>query len=179
MLPLLLRRELPARGAMRVLELAPKACFTRFCETQPGWQYVSSDLASPTAMVRGDLRTMPFAANSFDVIVCMHVLEHIHEDGPSFREIGRLLKPDGIGVICVPLHGYDTQEGAPPSEWLRLYGQEDHVRFYGLDIEKRMQQNGLTVRRIDTRGYFAPAELSRHALVGDDRFLFLVGKAAP
>jgi SAM-dependent methyltransferase len=174
MLPLLLGRELGGDRHASVLELAPKACFTRYCRNQTGWRYISSDLGSPTAMVRGDLRAMPFASSSFDVIVCLHVLEHIREDGPAFREIARMLKPGGLGVICVPLQGETTQEGAPPSQWLQLYGQADHVRYYGMDIVGRMKNAGLTVRCIDTRSYFTPIELQRHALVGDDRYIFFV-----
>lgn len=176
MLPLVLRREVPARPNVRILELAPKACFTEFCLRQPGWTYVSSDLSSPTAMVRGDLRAMPFAAESFDVIVCFHVMEHIADDMPAFAEIGRLLKPDGVAILCVPLRGPLTQEGAPEADWERLYGQADHVRYYGLDIEDRMVAAGLSVHRIDTLEYFSPAQVERHALRGDDRYLFLVRK---
>lgn len=175
MLPLLLRKELAGRTNVRLLELAPKACFTKFCHER-GWRYVSSDLSSPTALVRGDLRRMPFASNTFDVIVCFHVMEHIHEDAPSFSEIARMLAPDGFAVICVPLRGEVTQEGAPQVDWERLYGQDDHVRFYGMDIEQRMERAGLAVQRVDTLSYFTTSELERFALRGDDRYLFLVRK---
>jgi SAM-dependent methyltransferase len=176
MLPLLVPRELRDRP-VRALEMAPKACFTNFCRRQPGWEYVSSDLASPTAMVRGDLRQMPFATDSFDLVVVFHVMEHIIEDGPALREIARMLRPDGLGVICVPLRGLVTEEGAPESEWERVYGQADHVRIYGMDFEDRMRAAGLTVRRVDTLEYFTEQERNRYALHGDDRYLFFVGKA--
>ena len=175
MLPLLLDRELDGRGDIRILELAPKQCFTRLCHAR-GYRYVSSDLSSPTALVRGDLRKMPFASNSFDVIVCFHVMEHIHEDAPSFAEISRMLSPTGVGIICVPLRGETTQEGAPEADWERLYGQNDHVRYYGMDIEQRMERAGLSVRRVDALQYFTATELDRYALRGDDRYLFLVSK---
>jgi SAM-dependent methyltransferase len=175
MLPPLIARELPGRS-LDILELAPKECFTSYCRRQSGWRYVSSDLSSPAAMVLGDLRSMPFKSESFDLIVNFHVMEHIVEDVVAFREIGRLLKRDGLGVICVPIQGATTREGAPESEWERLYGQVDHVRYYGLDIEERMRSAGLVIQRIDTREYFPAAELTRYALRGDDRYLFLVRK---
>ncbi len=173
MLPLVMERELPS-GPLNVLELAPKACFTNYCQEKPGWNYISSDLDSPTAMVHADLRAMPFESARFDVIVCMHVMEHIKEDVLAFSEIGRMLKPKGLGIICVPVRGEVTQEGAAKQDWERLYGQEDHVRYYGLDIEGRMKRAGLDVHRIDALTYFSPDDLSRHALRGDDRYLFLV-----
>jgi SAM-dependent methyltransferase len=164
------------RYGLRLLELAPKPCFTAYCR-RTGWRYTSSDLMSPLAMVRGDLRGMPFATGSFDVIVCFHVMEHIHEDRAAFAELARLLAPGGVAIICVPLRGPTTQEGAPEADWERLYGQADHVRYYGMDIEHRMRASGLTVERIDTLSYFAADEIDRHALRGDDRYLFLAGKA--
>jgi SAM-dependent methyltransferase len=178
MLPLVLERRFAGQRGLRLLELAPKPCFTAYCE-RSGWRYLSSDLSSRHAMVLGDLRRMPFAAGSVDVIICFHVMEHIHDDRTAFAELARLLAPSGVAVVCVPLRGSTTQEGAPESEWERLYGQADHVRYYGMDIEDRMRASGLTVERIDTLRYFAAAELDRHALRGDDRYLFLAGKAAP
>lgn len=175
MLALVVQRELSGRQSVDVLELAPKVCFGDLCRRN-GWNYFSSDLDSPTAMVHGDLRNMPFADNAFDVIACFHVMEHIKDDVPAFAELGRLLKPDGVGIVCVPLRGDVTQEGAPQSEWERLYGQHDHVRYYGMDIEQRMKSAGLASTRIDTLSYFSPAELERYALRGDDRYLFFIRK---
>jgi SAM-dependent methyltransferase len=181
MLPLVLPRVLADRPAgappPRVLELAPTPCFTAYCRRQ-GWRYVSSDLASPRAMVHGDLRCMPLATGAFDVIVCFHVLEHIHEDHAAFPELARMLAPTGTAILCVPLRGDRTQEGAPAADWERLYGQHDHVRYYGADIEDRMRAGGLAVTRLDTRAAFSAAELDRHALRGDDRYLFLARRAA-
>jgi SAM-dependent methyltransferase len=176
MLPLVLERRFAGRTDLRLLELAPKPCFTAYCRRQ-GWRYLSSDLMSPHAMVRGDLRSMPFATGSFDVIVCFHVMEHIHEDLPAFAEIARLLDRGGVAILCVPLRGPVTQEGAPESEWERRYGQADHVRYYGMDIEDRMRASGLAVERLDTLDYFDRAQLDRHALRGDDRYLFLATRA--
>ena len=176
MLPLVIAREVDSSRPQRVLELAPKPCFTEYSKRHPTWSYVSSDLSSPSAMVLADLRKMPFDANSFDLIVCFHVLEHIVEDDLAFSEIRRILSPDGVGILCVPLRGETTQEGAPEADWERLYGQADHVRYYGMDIETRMRAAGLNIRRIDTLSYFKEAELDRHGLRGDDRYLFLVRK---
>lgn len=176
MLAFVLERQLAGREGARVLEIAPKGCVDQLCNRR-GWKYLSSDLDSPHAMVHADLRAMPMADNSFEVIVCFHVMEHIIEDAPAYREIARLLAPDGFGVICVPLGERPTQEGAPKTEWTRLYGQKDHVRVYGMDIVERMTRAGLAVETLDRNAYFSDAEQTRHGLRGDDRFLFVVRKA--
>lgn len=175
-LALVLERELERMDSVLLLELAPKHCLRAFCAAR-GWSYLSSDLEQPDAMVRADLRSMPMSNDSFDAIVCMHVMEHIPDDGPAFAEIGRILKPRGFGVICVPLQGARTQEGALRSDWERLYGQYDHVRLYGMDIVDRMRAAGLAVRTIDTLAHFDDARLTKFGLRGDDRYLFLVQKS--
>jgi SAM-dependent methyltransferase len=177
MLALVLERRLAGRERAALLEIAPKLCVKQLCK-QRGWEYLSSDLNSQYAMVHADLRAMPMQDNSFDVIVCFHVMEHIVDDRPALGEIARLLKADGFGLIFVPLGDGPTREGAPESEWLRLYGQRDHVRIYGMDIVDRMTGAGLAVDVVDTHEYFTDADLTRHGLRGDDRLLFVVRKAA-
>lgn len=175
MLALLLDRELAAKRDAEILEIAPKSCLRPQIERR-GWRYMSADLSDPAAMLHADLRQMPVESDRFDAIVCFHVMEHIADDLPAFREIGRMLKPDGFGVICVPLGGNTTLEGAPKSEWARLYGQHDHVRLYGMDIVERMRVANLSVTTIDSLNYFSSSELDRRGLRGDDRFLFVVRK---
>jgi SAM-dependent methyltransferase len=175
MLALLLDRELASKHDVEVLEIAPKACL-RPHVVRRGWKYLSSDLSDPAAMLHADLRKMPVESDRFDAIACFHVMEHISDDIPAFREIGRMLKSDGFAVICVPLGGSSTLEGAPKSEWARLYGQYDHVRLYGMDIVERMRSANLAVTTIDSLRYFSPSEIDRRGLRGDDRFLFVVRK---
>jgi len=175
MLPAIITREV-SQPKPNVLELAPKACFTNYCRRHHGWSYTSSDLSSPTAMVHADLRKMPFETGTFDLIVIFHVMEHIIEDDVAFREIARMLRPDGLAIICVPIFGDVTQEGAPEADWERVYGQVDHVRVYGFDVEERIRAAGLVPNRIDTLEYFSREEFVRHALGGDDRYLFLARK---
>jgi len=54
-------------------------------------------------LVRGDALDCPFATASFDVVFSSYVAEHF-EDGPQrlFREIHRMLKPDGLLIVTVP-----------------------------------------------------------------------------
>lgn len=177
MLALVLERLLAGRRGAKVLEIAPRLCVGELCK-QRGWDYLSSDLNSAHAMVHADLRAMPMPDDSFDALVCFHVMEHIVDDRPAFSEIARLIRPDGFGLIFVPLGDGPTKEGAPESEWLQQYGQRDHVRIYGMDIVDRMTRSGLTVEVVDTHKYFAETEQVRHGLRGDDRLLFVVRKAA-
>lgn len=45
---------------------------------------------------------LPFGRNSFDVVICLSVLEHIKEDQKVLREISRVLKKNGELILTVP-----------------------------------------------------------------------------
>lgn len=154
--------------------MAPKDCFRSFFQRFPNIHYVSSDLMTPGAMVFSDLTLMGMASESFDFILCMHVMEHISDDQAAFSELRRILTPKGFGLLMVPIRGDETLEipDAKPEDHKRLYGQEDHVRWYGLDIAERMQRVGLNVRILDVFAFFGRKICLRHALYGDDRFFF-------
>lgn len=167
----------PAGGEPTVLlDVATKQCFRDYCEAHPSIRYVSSDLMTQGAMVFSDLTQMGLASGAFDVITCLHVLEHIPADFAAFREIGRLLKPAGFAIIVVPLRGERTDEDpdAPLEERQRRFGQFDHVRYYGMDIVARMKAAGLDVEVIDLFRDLPTSVLQRHGIHGDDRYFFRV-----
>jgi len=114
----------------------------------PGLDYVSADLASPHAMCKIDITSMDLPDNSFDIVLCSHVLEHVPEDRKAMQEIFRILKPGGWGLIQVPISGETTLEDptiTDPRERERLYWQDDHVRLYGMDLKDRLIQAGFVV----------------------------------
>jgi SAM-dependent methyltransferase len=161
---------------VRLLDVAPKPCFTELCRRLPNVSYISSDLMTQGAMVFSDLTRMGMASSSFDIIVCLHVMEHIPDDRAAYAEIRRLLKPDGFGLIMVPIEGEQTFEDpdARPEDYDRLYGQHDHVRLCGLDIVDRMREVGLQTETLDMFELFGPEVRRTHALDGDDRYFFCV-----
>jgi ubiquinone/menaquinone biosynthesis C-methylase UbiE len=56
-------------------------------------------------MHRVDIQDMPFEDNTYDLVRCSHVLEHVPDDRRALSEIRRILAPNGIAVIQVPLLG--------------------------------------------------------------------------
>lgn len=163
---------------VRLLDIAPKQCFRDFCRSMPYVTYVSSDLATPGAMVFSDLTSMGIATESFDIIICLHVFEHVQDDHSGFAELRRVLKPHGCGLLMVPLLGNSTFEdpNARPEDYERLYGQYDHVRWYGFDIVDRLEAVGLQVETIDMFSLFDERCRHHYALDGDDRYLFRISK---
>ena len=69
------------------------------------------------------------------------MLEHIPDDKKAMKELYRVLKSGGWASLQVPIKGDITQEDlsiTDPKERLRLYGQEDHVRYYGRALMYRL-----------------------------------------
>jgi SAM-dependent methyltransferase len=133
---------------MRVLHIAPENCFQSRFRRLANLDYVTADLEAP-ADVKLDLTASSLAAESFDVIFCLHILEHIPDDATAIAEMCRMIRPGGFVVVDVPLDDRDeTFEPVTddPTERYRLLGQRDHVRFYGrADLRRRLASGGFDV----------------------------------
>lgn len=133
----------------RVLHIAPEACFISRFERIHGSDYITADIESPLAKVKMDIHRMPFDDNSFHVVLCNHVLEHVNDDIEAIKEIARVLKPGGFAILQVPFfHPVPDTTISDPSVTDRrtrekLFGQDDHVRRYGKDYAQRIEQSGL------------------------------------
>jgi SAM-dependent methyltransferase len=125
------------------------------------------DLYSPLAALKGDILALPLPAQTFDLIVCLHVLEHIPDDRSAMLELKRVLHPDGELLIQVPIDRAVTFEDpgvTDPIERERLFGQDDHVRAYGWDLVSRLQAAGLNVAVEDVTRDLAEQSLRRAAI---------------
>ena len=63
------------------------------------------DHATPFAFRRLNLDgddPLPFADASFDVVLCLETLEHLHDTDRMVREIHRVLLPGGYAILSVP-----------------------------------------------------------------------------
>jgi len=55
-----------------------------------------------TIFVQGSVYTLPFEDNSFDLVFCSEVLEHLENYDHAIQEIYRVLKPGGFFLPSVP-----------------------------------------------------------------------------
>lgn len=147
-----------------LLDIAPNSATTRVIDRIGPPRYVRLDL-DPGADkrkvdVQASIEALPFAAGSFDVVLCYHVLEHVYNDGLAMQEISRVLSPGGFALVQVPWRRHapvtDEDPSAPPDERARRFGQADHVRFYGADFETRLGDHGLRGTRFEPHDFLSP-----------------------
>lgn len=134
---------------LSVLHVAPEACFIPRFEKQHGEGYITADIESPLAKVKMDIHKIPFSEKTFDVVLCNHVLEHVQSDLQAMREIARVLKPGGFAIMQVPFfpplpaQTFEDFTITDPRQREKVFGQDDHVRKYGLDYANRISQSGM------------------------------------
>lgn len=139
---------------LKVLHIAPEQAFYQRFKKQKNLDYLTSDLYSPLADVKADITNLPFADESFDVIFCNHVLEHIPDDAKAMHELYRVMKKGGWGIFQVPQDvsrekTYEDFSITDPKERAKHFGQYDHVRIYGLDYFDRLKNAGFEVETLD------------------------------
>ncbi|MBR1646147.1 MAG: methyltransferase domain-containing protein [Selenomonadaceae bacterium] len=171
------------RKGMHVLHFAPELIFYRLFTSFKDIDYWSVDLDPKGygGMVRKqvDITNITFDDNSFDLIMCTHVLEHIPDDKKAMSELYRVLKPKtGIAFLNVPVYDmpqtFENPEINTPELRSKYYGQFDHVRAYGLDYPQRLSEAGFIVHLITMQG-FDEKTLKRYGLNKNEK-IFLCRK---
>ena len=142
------------KAKLKVLHFAPESALMNQFKKLKNLSYDTIDLNSPIADIKADICDLPFLDNSYDFILCNHVLEHIVDDNKAIRELYRVLKKNGIGIFQVPIdYNRDTTfedfSVTNKKERNKLFGQYDHVRIYGLDFFDRLQKAGFSVERCE------------------------------
>ncbi len=94
---------------LKVLHVAPEHCFIKRFEALPNLDYITADIESPLAKVKMDVHEIPFPDNTFDVVFCNHVLEHVDDDLLACSEFNRVLKPGGWGILQSPVYSAREQ----------------------------------------------------------------------
>lgn len=153
----------------RVLHFAPETCIRDRLRRMS--DYVTADISGRGVDCQCAMEAIPFPDASIDVVIANHVLEHVDDDIVAMREVRRVLRPDGVAILSVPLiHGWDQTYENPgivaPELRRTHFGQEDHKRLYGTDFTDRVRRAGyqVDVFRAD------PESEVRYGLRRGDRF---------
>jgi SAM-dependent methyltransferase len=104
---------------------------------------------------QGDVCSMPFVSNAFDLILATDIIEHVDDDARAIKEIARVLKPSGAVLITVPT-------------FRCLWGLQDKVarhkrRYRKGELLKLVMASGMQIERQYYFNYvlFIPIWLAR------------------
>jgi hypothetical protein len=155
---------------LEVIHFAPETALQRRLKSLPQVKYHGADLSSVRAAEHFDICAIPYPDDSFDVILCSHVLEHVPDDRKAMSELFRVMKPGGWGLIEVPFDGKLAETQQDPSvttdeERIRLYGNKGHVRRYGRDYPDRLRAAGFEVTTNRYAMELPPALVERYRLL--------------
>jgi len=159
--------------SLKVLHFAPEQAFYKRFRKLKTLNYTTTDLNSPLADVTADICNLPFENDSFDVILCNHVLEHIPDDTTAMKELYRVLKPGGWGVLQIPQDlkrekTFEDNSITDKKERAKIFGQYDHVRIYGRDYFDKLRSVGFTVEEVDYTATLSAEEVEKYRLAREE-----------
>lgn len=134
----------------KLLHVAPEPRLEQILRTKANVDYLTADIVPENVMVQMDITDIQFPNDSFDAIICNHVLEHVVEDGKAMSEMYRTLKAGGWAILQVPISQtlkktYEDFSITTVAGREEAFGQSDHVRIYGQDYVDRLAQAGFKV----------------------------------
>jgi SAM-dependent methyltransferase len=144
---------------IKIIDFAPSAPFSRFIQNMitlsgQNASYRTADLSMGGVDDKVDVTDMRlYDDNQFDFFICSHILEHVSDDRKALSELYRILKPQGLGILMVPIVLGLAEIDEDPSvsdesERWRRFGQYDHVRIYSKDgFIKRVKGAGFLIHQ--------------------------------
>lgn len=166
----------------KMLHMAPEYCFMDRFKAMRNLDYVTADLNSPWADVHCDICALPFEENSFDIIFCNHVLEHIEDDQLALQELFRVLRPGGWAMLQVPINyknasTYEDASITNPKEREIHFWQDDHYRLYGRDYAHVLSSIGFNASELDFIHTFSKEDIQRYSLMEGEK-IYEISKPA-
>ncbi len=122
------------------------------CRRRMGIEREMKTVHGRWALAAADIRALPFAEATFDLVVCAEVLEHIQDHERAAAEIARVLKPGKTLAVSVPRYYPERICWALSESYRRSSG--GHVRIYRQKGLRRLLE-GCGLRTV--RGHYAHA----------------------
>lgn len=167
----------------KLLHIGPESIFYRYFKRIKGLHYTPADKFAPSFentyppdTVYVDIVHMPqIPDNTYDVILCSHVLEYVKEDEQAMGELFRILKPGGTALLQVPIKKglkktYEDDSISSPEQRAITFGDPGHIRFYGEDYEDKLTAQGFETGFIPFHTLFTTEEINKYGLIATDDF---------
>lgn len=137
---------------LRLVHFAPEGGLGEQLKQHSFIKYTSADLMRDDVDEKADLTNLHYKNNSIDLFICSHILEHIPDDERAIKELYRVLKRGGKGILMVPIllslsKTYEDPAIKTEKQRLKHFGQADHVRVYSKkDFLHRLHKVGFKVK---------------------------------
>jgi SAM-dependent methyltransferase len=134
---------------IKILEFSPSRAFFRIMKKEKPF-YTASDLSGDfISDVSYNITNIPVHSDSYDLIICYHILEHVEPDIKAMSEMFRILTSNGIALIQTPFkEGEIYEDFSIKDPHLREihFGQNDHCRIYSIQgLSSRLKAVGFDV----------------------------------
>ena len=139
-----------------VLCFAPEYSMMRWMRRN-GVSYKTADLYRD-ADLKLDIQATGLQDESYDVIICNHVLEHVDDFRLALREMYRILRIGGSFICSFPMDpkielvDEDPSVETPEERFIR-FGQHDHKRIFGMKADRLLSDAGFSVEIINGADY--------------------------
>jgi SAM-dependent methyltransferase len=145
----LANREYDFFHAKDVLHFAPEIGVRDLILAHRPRSYTTADLFAPGVDRREDIESLTIKDGSYDMVICLHVLEHVN-DRKAISELYRVLRPGGTLLAMFPIvegweETFEDTARTSPDERLLYFGQRDHARYFGRDARQRLAAPGFIV----------------------------------
>lgn len=140
--------EVEANAPVRkvhLLHFAPEKFSRPRLSARKTLKYITTDYMRDDVNTQLDMCHLGLATESIDLVIASHVLEHVDDDKAALEEVYRVLRPGGVAILLVPLlaeKSFQRDDIETDEDRLRYYGQDDHVRAYGVDFAERIESAG-------------------------------------
>lgn len=162
----------------KFLHFAPEECLYNKIIESDNTNYLTCDVEKNDRVKQIiDMCSIPLEDNSYNYIMANHVLEHVPDDIRAMNELYRVVKNsengNGCVILTVPLFTqYDQtlekEEYNTDELRLKYYGQKDHVRAYGNDFKKRLENVGFKVKTYTCNDICNEKEIYEYGLLSSD-----------
>ena len=94
-----------------------------------------------------DMFCLPYAEESFDVVIVSNALHIVPQPEKALAEIRRVLKDDGVLIAPTFTHAGNSFSGMVKAFFMKLAGFPLHSRWTSEEYLRFLSQNGWTVRK--------------------------------
>jgi len=95
-------------------------------------------------VVQGEIASLPFSGRVFDLVCALDIIEHVEDDAAALAELCRVVVPQGLLLLSVPLHA---------ARWTRFDDLVGHRRRYEPEaLAALLGRHALAVRQSGVYG---------------------------